>query len=97
MRNIIFGNWRAESLDDLNIWILDESDNYIAEIVSKDDVGRFIRSASKRLAAAHLMAAAPKLLRALKKLRTDPGAWREADAAIDEAEHGWGDIAGGVS
>lgn len=88
MKTPTFGDWRAESLDDLNIWILDAEGNYLAQIVTSDEEGRFLRSTRRREAAANLMAAAPKLLKALKKLRAYPHAWLEADEAIAEAGGG---------
>ena len=88
MKNIDFGEWSVEWLDDEHGWIIDEKGNYIVEMVTSDSEGRYFGSRKRREAAANLMAAALKLLRALKKLRTDPGAWREADEAIAEAEGG---------
>lgn len=88
MKPIEFGEWSVEWLDEEHGWIIDEKGNYIVEVVTGDSEGRFFGSRRRREAAANLMAAAPKLLRALKRLRTDPSAWKEADEAIDEAENG---------
>ena len=87
-KRFTFGNWYVDWLDEGHGWILDQDGRYLAEIVTCDDDGRFLDSSEEREAAAQLMASAPKLLRALKKLRTDPRAWREADEAIHEAEGG---------
>ena len=81
-------SWYADWLDESHGWILDQDGRYLAEIVTCDDEGRFLDSIEEREAAAQLMASAPKLLRALKRLRSDPRAWREADEAIVEAEGG---------
>ncbi|HTF55980.1 MAG TPA: hypothetical protein VK661_01815 [Planctomycetota bacterium] len=86
MKNITFGNWHAEWLDESHGWVMDENGAYLAEIVTYDDEGRFLATPQEREAAAQLMAAAPRLLRALKRLRADPHAWLEADEAIGEAE-----------
>jgi len=88
MKPIEFGDWSVEWLDEEHGWIIDERGTYIVEVVTGDSEGRFFGSRRRREAAANLMAAAPKLLRALKRLRTDPSAWKEADAAIAEAESG---------
>ena len=88
MKKITFGDWHVEWLDEEHGWVIDEKGNYIVEMVTSDSEGRFFGSARKREAAANLMAAAPKLLRALKRLRVDPHAWPEADEAISEAEGG---------
>ena len=90
MKKITFGDWHGEWLDESHGWIMDENGAYLAEIVTYDDEGRFLGTTEEREAAAQLMACAPKLLRALKRLRVDPRAWREADAAIAEAEAGGG-------
>jgi len=90
MKIITFGNWHVEWLDEEHGWIIDEKGNYIVELVTSDSEGRFFGSARRREAAAILMAAAPNLLRALKKLRADPHAWLEADEAIAEVEKGGG-------
>lgn len=88
MKPITFGDWRVDWLDDKKGWIMDQADNYIAQIVTSDEEGKFLRGFRRRDAAANLMAAAPKLLRALKRLRVDPSAWKEADEAIADAEGG---------
>lgn len=78
--------WHVEWLDDEHGWIVDEAGNYIATIVTSDDEGHYVKSQRKREAMAILMSRAPKLLKALKKLRSDPSAWQLADEAIAEAE-----------
>ena len=97
MKKITFGDWHAEWLDESHGWIMEENGAYLAEIVTCDDEGRLVDNPRQREAVAQLLACAPKLLRALKRLRVDPRAWREADSAINEAEHGGSDPAGGVS
>lgn len=60
------GPWRVEALDDRNIWVMDEDNNYIAEVVVEDDVDNYIRRASTRHANAHMLAASPDLTLAAK-------------------------------
>lgn len=60
------GQWSYDFLDEENGWILDQHSNYIAEIVTSDEEGKFIRNGKERVANARLMAAAPELLEALK-------------------------------
>ena len=97
MKPIEFGDWHVDWLDHKNGWVLDEHGRYIAQIVTSDEEGRFLWTPAKRDAAANLLAAAPKLLRALKRLRSDPSAWHLADEAITEAEHGGTDVVGADS
>ena len=58
--------WRTEWLDDEHGYILDAEGNYLAEIVTFDEEGRYRPDEMK--ANAELMAAAPELLWACKAL-----------------------------
>lgn len=60
------GPWRAEYLDSMNGWIMDENGNYLATIVTSDDEGMVV-SEEEQLANARLMASAPDLLSVLKE------------------------------
>ena len=58
------GPWEDVNLGSDNIWIIDESGNYIAETIGADEEGRYIKDDEEREANAHLIAAAPELLEA---------------------------------
>jgi len=60
--------WSVDILDEENVWIMDEDGNYIAEIVSRDEEGRFVDDPDERMANAELMADAPVLLERLSEL-----------------------------
>lgn len=56
------GPWELSGVGDF-IWILDENENYLAEIIAHDDEGRYIEDDEEREANAHLIAAAPTMKR----------------------------------
>lgn len=62
------GPWQVDWLDDERGWILDANGNYLAEIVTKDDMD-FVVPKSQQHANAYLMAAAPDLYTCARYLR----------------------------
>lgn len=80
-------------------WILDSEGNFLADIITTDDAGKCERDPRKRLANARLIAAAPRLLAAIKRMLVVKGdkdwyesiegdAREEAEDAIEQAEKG---------
>ena len=61
-------SWRTEFLDSQHAWILDEHENYLAELVTSDEEGRFIPDVSIRKNYLRLMAASPELRAVLSEL-----------------------------
>ncbi len=80
------GPWKIDTLGS-HIWILSETGDYLAEVITSDEEGRCRPEDAE--ANARLMAAAPELLAAaeealliLKQLKTDE--WAFDDSPIEE-------------
>jgi hypothetical protein len=62
------GPWQADWLGDERGWVLDAQNNYLAEIVTTDELG-FVVPRDQQRANARLMAAAPDLYTCTRYLR----------------------------
>ncbi|MCI0464522.1 MAG: hypothetical protein L0Z62_46925 [Gemmataceae bacterium] len=90
------GPWRTDTIGLDRIWVLDEEENYLAEIVTEDECG-FVVLQGQQEANARLMAAAPELLEACKGIcdllyrdkngdeRVDLGQFEQASLACKRA------------